>query len=158
MVANPSGVKRYNLGTPNRRRISKAAARGHKKAVVHQCFADPQVQTYTIKKVSQIIRSELKAMCSLQICSVLRNNTNGAIKSFKWSSFLDELEVNAPVIYKILLASTKTKKPRPNQLGVIGMCIAILLRHRCDKMNLVHKIIWLNLVHRSQWKASMHNF
>ena len=55
--------------------------------------------------------------------------------------FLDELEVNAPVIYKILLASTKTKKPRPNQLGVIGMCIAILLRHRCDKMNLVHKIL-----------------
>ena len=56
MVENPSGVKRYNLETPNRRRISKATARDHKKAVVHQCYADPQVQTYTIKKVSQIIR------------------------------------------------------------------------------------------------------
>ena len=33
-MANASGVKRYNLETPNCRCISKAAARGHKKAVV----------------------------------------------------------------------------------------------------------------------------
>ena len=48
-VGNHSGVKRYTLGTPNRKRISKAAARGHKKGVVDQCFADPKVKTYTVK-------------------------------------------------------------------------------------------------------------
>ena len=144
-VGNRSGVKKYTLGTPNRKRISKAAARGHKKGIVDQCFADPKVKTYVVHKVLQILQSEMKAMCSLQVDSILRDNTSDGIKVFNWNSFISELEKNAPLLYKILCTCTRTKQPRPNQAGTIGMCSAILMRHRCDKMNLVHKLVGLIL-------------
>lgn len=144
-VGNPSGVKQYNLVTPNRRHISKAAARGHKKGVVDQCFEDTKIRDYIFSKVSRIIQSELKAMCSERVSSILRNEDNEAIKTFKWDSFLSEVQLNAPILYQLLLACTKTKEPRFNRPGVIGMCMAMLLRHRSDRMSLVHKIIALIL-------------
>ena len=79
-------MKRYTLGTPNRKHISKAAARGHKKGVVDQCFADPKVKTYVVHKVLQILQSEMKTMCSLQVGSILRDNTSDGIKVFNWNS------------------------------------------------------------------------
>lgn len=109
-VTNKSGVKRYALSTPNRRHISKAAARGHKKGVVEQCFADAKVRSYTIRKVARIIQSELKTMCSSRVGSVL-----------------------------------KTRKPRSNRTGLVGMCVAMLLKHRFHRMSLVHKIMGLIL-------------
>lgn len=33
-VANPSGTKHFNLMTPNRKHISEAAVKGHKKGMV----------------------------------------------------------------------------------------------------------------------------
>ena len=75
-------------------------------------------------------------MCSLQVGSILRDNTSDGIKVFNWNSFIGELGKNAPLLYKILCTCTRTKQPWPNQAGTIGMCSAILMRHRCDKMNL----------------------
>ena len=98
-VQNPSGLKRYNLGTPNRRHISKAAARGHKKGVVEESFADPEVRGCIIQKISRIIQCELKVMCSMCVHSILRSKTNEALKSFKWHTYIKEIQANAPVLY-----------------------------------------------------------
>ena len=144
-VQNPSGLKRYNLGTSHRRHISKAAASGHKKGVVEESFADPEVRGYIIQNISRIVQCELKAMCSMRVHSILRSKTNEALKSFKWDTYIKEIQANAPVLYQILLVSTKTRRPRINQIAVIGICTAILLKFWCGKMNLVHKIIGLIL-------------
>ena len=72
-VGNRSGVKRYTLGTPNRKRISKAAARGHKKGVVDQCFADPKVKTYVVHKVLQILQSETLVRSVFVAVAVIAN-------------------------------------------------------------------------------------
>lgn len=146
-VGNKSGVKKYNLSTPNRRHISKAAARGHKKGVVDQCFADVNVKSYIIQKVSQIIQSELKRMCSSEVSSVLQDRSNEAIKNFQWSTLIAEVEANAPVLHELLLACTKKRHPSANynEHGVLGMCVAMLLKHRFHRMSLVHKIIGLIL-------------
>lgn len=143
-VANPSGLKQYSLGTPHRRHISKAVARGHKKAVVDECFADPVLEKYIIQKIIRVVRFELKAMCSMHVNSVLRGKTNESLKNFDWHTYLTEIQSNAPVLHKILLGSAK-KNDRVNKSGVIGMCIAILLKIRSNKMNLIHKIIGLIL-------------
>ena len=37
-----------------------------------------------------------------------------ALKSFKWHTYIKEIQANAPVLYQILLVSTKTRRPRIN--------------------------------------------
>lgn len=113
--------------------------------MVDECFADAEIRRYFFHKMSRIVQSELKAMCSACVSSVLQDRSNEAIKTFQWTSLLSEVRINVPVLYRILLACTKTKKPRSNHLGVLGMCTAMLLRHRSDRMSLVHKIIGLIL-------------
>ncbi len=129
-VANPSGLKQYNLGTPHRRHISKAAARGHKKAVVDEFFADPLLESY-ILKITRVVSCEFEAMCSIHVNSILRSKTNESLKNFNWGTYLTEIRSNAPVLYRILLGASKSKhKGMANQPRVIGMCIAILLNLR----------------------------
>ena len=168
-VANPSGMQKYNLTTPHRRHITKAAARGHKKGLVDRCFDDPQVRSSCcvlyiiiiicyffgadhtqvrrniIKKFVRMVRAEMKQMCSSEVKSVLQDMSNDAVKSFTWKSFLLEVETNAPILHSFLIGCTKTRRTRPNQVAVVGMCVAILLRNRYGRMNLIHKIIGLIL-------------
>jgi hypothetical protein len=133
------------LATPHRRHISKAAARGHKKGVADHCFADKEIKSYVIRKCCRLIHAEIVSMCSCKVNSVLQNQSNEAIKSFKWSTFIEELKANAPILYEVMLACTKTRQPRGNRPGVIAMCVAILLKHRLSRMSLIHKIIGLIL-------------
>ncbi len=143
-IGNKSGIKQYQLQTPHRRHISKAAARGHKKGVADQCFADPRIREYIMQKVARLIHSEMKMLCSVEVNSVLQRDCN-AMKEFKWKVFISEIECTAPLMYQILMACTKTKQPRSNRVAAIGMCFAILLKYRYCRMNLVHKIIALLL-------------
>lgn len=94
-----------------------------------------------MQKVACLIHCEMKSMCSSKVHSVLQ--TNKALKEFKWDTFMSEVRVNAPLMYHILMACTRTKQPRSNRAGVIGMCFALLLKFRYCRMNLVHKIIAL---------------
>lgn len=138
-VGNQSGVKQFQLLTPHRRHISKAAARGHKKGVTDQCFTDDEIRGYILQKIGKHVYSEVKTMCSSKVQSLLQKKTNEALKEFKWDTFMSEIKVNAPVLYNILLAVTKTKQPRSDRNEVIGM----LLNLRFPTMNLVQKIIAL---------------
>ena len=63
------------------------------------------------------------------------------LSMFSWDKLLGELEENAPILLAILRECTQTKVPRPNQMSVIGMCAAIVLKYRYSKMSLVQKII-----------------
>lgn len=56
-----------------------------------------------------------------------------------------EISTRAPVLLRILTAATKTRKDRPNQFTVIGMCFALILKHRNPSLNLIQKIISLIL-------------
>lgn len=131
--------------TPNRRHISKAAARGHKQGVADQCFQDDQIFTIIVKKIERKVYEELKSLCSLKVNSILRDGSSKSVKNFKWESFLSEIQAHAPILYRIVLACTRTKHPRPNRNGLIGLCIALLAKYRCPHMNLFHKIISLVL-------------
>ena len=118
-VGNRSGVKRYTLGTPNRKRISKVAARGHKKGVVDQCFADPKVKTYVVHKVLQILQSKMKAMCSLQVGSILRDNTSDGIKVFNWNSFIGELKKMHHCCTRFFALVQEPSSQGPIKLGLL---------------------------------------
>ena len=113
--------------------------------MVDQCFADDEARSHILHKISRITQSELKTMCSMGASSVFQDRSSEAIRTFKWKSFLSEVQTHAPVLYQILMTCTKTKQPRANLVGVVGMCVAMLLKYRSDRMSLIHKIIGLIL-------------
>lgn len=134
----------YRL-TPHRKRIGKAVARGSKKAMVEECFKDPVMKKYLVETVGRIVRSELIAMCSVKVSSILLEQSEDVYGDFIWDKIHAEMEVNTPVLLSIFQACTHTRRPRINRKAVIGMCAAILLKYRFFKMSLVQRIISLIL-------------
>ena len=96
-------------------------------------------------KVSRIAHAEVIAMCSDKYKSLLQDHSANNLTSFSWDALLLELHASAPLLMSVLLGCTHTKKPRANRKSVIGMCVALLLKNRRDKMSLVQKLISLIL-------------
>ena len=94
-----------------------------------------------MNKIAQTAHAEIKVMCSSKVHSVLQQHSNEALKSFNWDIFMAEIKENTFVLYHIMLACTKTKQPRSNRKGVIGMCLAMLLKFRYNRMDVIHKVI-----------------
>ena len=84
-------------------------------------------------------------MCSDKTNSVLRADPTIELKVFKWDTLLAELSQNAPVFLSLLHAATHTRRNRENKSAVIGLCAAVLIKHRFQKMNVVQKLISLIL-------------
>ena len=87
---------------------------------------DKSVKKYILKLVGQEI-FEVKCMASDKVNSILQS-TNA--DDLKWNSLLTELTQFAPLMSSVLVSATKTLAPRSNTKAVIGMCTAIILKHR----------------------------
>ena len=72
VIGYKSGVKRYHLLKPHHRHICQAAALGHSKSFVDQCFMDTEIRHRIMNKLSQIICAEMKTLCSTKVDSVLK--------------------------------------------------------------------------------------
>ena len=84
-------------------------------------------------------------MCSNTNPSVLRSQNPDDLIDFQWMKLYKELQERAPTFLMIFMASTKTRTPRDNQTAIVGVCTAILLKHRFQHMNLFQKLIGLIL-------------
>ena len=82
--------------------------------------------------------------------SLLRDNSNDAIKVFSWDAVATDLQNHAPTLYNVLRGcvdverrsySTRRAPKRPSSSAVISVCGAILLRNRCERMNLVQRMV-----------------
>jgi len=102
---------------------------------------------YLNASMSRILHSEIRKLCSASAKCVL--NTEGSkdfsLPNFTWDRLLEDVAANAPMLLALFQACTRTKKPRSNRHATIGICIAILLKFRFNKMCLVQKIIGLIL-------------
>ena len=67
------------------------------------------------------------------------------IEEFNWNMLMDELRVHSPLYFAIMQGCAKTKTPRQNHVAVLGMCTAILLKHKFSKMCIIQKMISLIL-------------
>ena len=76
---------------------------------------------------------------------MLRTHSKNKLLGFSWDALKTKVLVNAPNLLSVLEACTHTKSPRPNCTAVIGMCVALILRHRFTKMCLLQKMISLIL-------------
>lgn len=136
--------RRYIL-TPRRKRLGKAVARGFNRSVIEECLANEKIKKHLLRKQTQLLQKEMKKMCSHEVNSVLLNKSSKALGRFTWKSLIDELSVNAPLLFHILQGCTMTRTPRNNRIATIGICATILLRFRHRNMNLVQRILSLIL-------------
>jgi hypothetical protein len=127
------------LLTPSRKRIGRAVARRSRSALVAEVLKDPTTKQCMMKRIGLLIRREMRQMCSIE--SILKSQSKCDLKDFTWKKLLCELELNAPLLFSILQSCTATQIPKPNREAVIGMCSAILLKHRFSKMSIVQKVI-----------------
>lgn len=112
-----------------------------KDTVAVQALEDPQTRHHTLKKIGKIVYAEMKAMCLDSTGSVLHNKATQEMATFEWATLISELDRHAPVFLQILKSCTSTKKSRENHDAVIGMCAAIVLKHRFAKMSLRQRIL-----------------
>ena len=115
-------------------------ARKSKKSVANEAMKDPDIKKYIVKLVGKEVSKEVRCMASDSADSILKSMDADQLKCFTWDTLLNEIGRFAPVLQTILESSTRTRVPRSNTKGVIGMCLAVILKHRNPKMNLVQKI------------------
>ena len=100
---------------------------------------------FMLKKIGRVLEGEMKAMCSVQVGSILSSKINDDMKNFTWDKVMMELKKHAPTLTELLLSCTKTRKPRENRVATICMSAALLLKFHLSRMNLVQRIISLIL-------------
>ena len=117
-------------------------ARRSKKTIAVESMKDPSTRQVLVKLFGKEVRKEVRSMASE---SFLSSQSKDDLKNFQWDRLHTELSLKAPLLLNILFDVTKTRVPRPNSHIVIGICVAILLKHRNPKMSLLQKIISLVL-------------
>ena len=131
--------------TPRRKHIGKAIAQGSRLSSATECLKEPSTKKYLLKNIGVLVRNELILMCSNRTDSILCKQSMTELCEFKWDSLLAKRRNNAPVFLSILSECMHTKSPRPNPDAVVGLCSALILKHRFSKMSLVQRLISLIL-------------
>ncbi len=96
---------------------------------------------YVIKALGCVIRKEMKRMCSDTTDSVLKSAKKDDLSTFSWEILWKEMFTHAPTFSSMLTECTKTRSNKRNRQAIIGICAAILLKHRFGQMSLVQKIL-----------------
>ena len=133
------------LLTPQRKHLGKAVARRSKRAIAAECMKDHTVQKHILKLVGKMVHAEIKKFCSDGANSILKRDDPQCIKTFSWESFNSEVSKFAPILKGILQATCKARMSKTHFNVVMCVCVALLLRNRNPRMNLIQKIISLVL-------------
>lgn len=113
--------------------------------MINQCYKDPVARKHMVNKIGQVLRLEIKAMCSDRVSSILQSMNSDNLKTFRWDLVLSELKLHAPMLMDILFSCTKTKFPRKNQTGIVCFVASILFKFRYARMDAVQKVLSLIL-------------
>ena len=95
---------------------------------------------YIVNALGKELAREIRAMASDEVNSILQSQNPEDLKQFSWDMLLNELSTHAPQLKRLLFLAAKTNIARSNTNAVVGMCAALLIKHRNPKMNLVQKI------------------
>lgn len=120
-------------------------ARGFNSSIVDECLKQDKTKKYLFKKLVQLLRQDIKKMCSGEVKSVFQNKSTEILGKFSWEMLVNELSANAPTLFEVLKGCTTTKKTRTNRAATIGMCAAIVLQFHYHRMSLVQRILSLIL-------------
>lgn len=140
----------------NLKTLVKSVGRLNYASVARQAMKVTKIRSKVLPILAATIQKELTQMCARKNKSVLRDTTPKSVKSFSWKTLLCELGTHAPIFTQVLrgimqvkrrIRTTKPRKKssRPSEEAVVGVCAAIMLRHRNVHMNLLQRIVSLIL-------------
>ena len=147
MIPRSSGLK------PMARSIGR---RSHP-SVARQVMRNPKTRAVCLNVLEKDIQKDLTKVASTrQGPSCLRQKTLGALENLSWEKLNAELRLTAPTFHRILEGCVKIRRRKqvtdrarkarpPRNSAVLGVCAALLLRHRNRNLNLVQRIISLIL-------------
>lgn len=118
---------------------------------------NPKTRAICLKILEKDIQKDLSRVASTKEgCSCLQQKTLSALQNFSWERLHEELKFKAPTLYRVLQGCVNVHRReregrkgsrtyRPSDSAVLGVCAALLLRHRNQRLNLLQRIISLIL-------------
>ncbi len=148
--------------------LTRSIGRKNRASIARQVMRDPKTKEKVLGILATHVQKEMTTMCSRKTGSILRSAAPEDLKSFSWDTIVAEAQTRAPTLFQILKGTVEVKrrvtwskskttsKPgekgqpkvrscRPTQAAVIGVCSAVLLRHKNTHMNLLQKVVSLLL-------------
>ena len=132
------------------KKVGRSVGRKKPGAIARQVMAHPKIRKAIVKVMGKVIREDMQRVCSKKTPSMLRKRSPAALESFCWKDLSEELERTAPVFTQILTECVTRKRRKRSVVGksysaqdtaVMGVCAAILLRHRNQRLNLFQRIV-----------------
>ena len=122
--------------------IGKSLFHGSRYALVDHCLKNEVLRRITVRKAGAIISSEISKLCSFQVDSILGLPIK-SFKNFSWKDLILEMKHHSPTLLSLLTSFNKTtqKRSRSNPECIIGICTAILCKHRCNRMSFLQKLL-----------------
>lgn len=99
--------------------------------------AKPASTRAAILGMSKLILKEIKQLCALERCSLLRDDVE-AVKNFSWETVWGELTKDVPTL--VALLQGLIKHPEDHK-PLICLIISMILKQRSPKVSLVQRAV-----------------
>ena len=137
------------------KKLVRGAARGSPRTIALQAMANAAVKKQIFKVIKQAIQKEIAILCRKSSESLLRKTSLEVLCNFSWERVSEEIGSTCPTFHAVLDACVDVRRQRqripilkPRRCSnevVVGVCAAIILRHRNHHMNLLQRLISLIL-------------
>ena len=135
--------------------LVKGAGRRSRSSIAFQAMQDVRIRKKVVERMGKLMSNEMTSLTSLKVGCVLRNCSGDTLKEFVWKDLLQELEKEAPVSLSLFKQcahvkrcghtqrgkSGRSARRSPDEETAVGMCFAILLRSRSQRMSLVQRLV-----------------
>lgn len=147
MVVSRSDKKaRYFHLSQSLKKLGKYVARGKRRSIAHATVENGELRHEVVTAIGNAARKEIKKICSDSHDSILRMKLKPALEHFTWERVWTELQNHAPLLMSLLLQLLPpSKREGKNVRAALCICISIILKLHCQKVNLVQAIISLLL-------------
>ena len=78
------------------KRLGRSIARRKVSSIALDVMMHDKISKEVIQQVGKVMAKELKSVCTLNPMSILRNKGPEALKTFSWSTLVEELKKRAP--------------------------------------------------------------
>ena len=136
------------------KKLGRSVGRANRSAIARQVMKDDRIRTRVVELIGTHLGKEMKKLCTKEVTSVLRKADSDSVQQFTIQSIIEEMKTHAPSVLTVLRGClhgrkrSRAKKQKSRIIDVdtlVGVCCAILLRGRSQKMNLLQRIVSLIL-------------
>ncbi len=138
------------------KRLGRSVGRRNRKSIARQAVMDDRICNKLLHYLGRKLAKEMKCMCSMKTNSVLRAKDPTSLQKFNFKALIEEMRSVAPKTLSLLRScianrkrsratNVKTKGRTKSRVfdcdNVVGVCCALLLRGRSQRMNLLQRLV-----------------